>query len=170
MKMKEALAVPKQMQARFDEIVGLTDKFCADRLNAEYAELSHRMAAALARKRPSPLVSGQARTWACAIVYALGHINFLSDRSFEPHMPMAELAAGFGVASSTAGNKSAEIRRMLKLGRFSPEYMMRALIDQNPLIWMLRVNGLAMDIRDAPLEAQQEAFARGLIPYIPDER
>jgi hypothetical protein len=48
--------------------------------------------------------------------------------------------------------------------------MMRALIDQNPLIWMLRVNGLAMDIRDAPLEAQQEAFARGLIPYIPDER
>jgi Domain of unknown function (DUF6398) len=105
MKAPEANAVPKPMQPRYDEIVALTDSFCLEKLNAEYAELSRKMAAALARKRPSPLASGQARTWACAVVYTLGQINFLSDRSFEPAMSMAALCAGFGVGSSTAGKQ-----------------------------------------------------------------
>jgi hypothetical protein len=30
-----------------------------------------------------------------------------------------------------------------------------------------KVNGLIVDIRDMPREAQEEAFRRGLIPYIP---
>jgi ABC-type Zn uptake system ZnuABC Zn-binding protein ZnuA len=35
---------------------------------------------------------------------------------------------------------------------------------------MLSVNGLLMDIRQAPLGAQVEAFRRGLIPYIPGHK
>ena len=42
------------------------------------------MAAALTRKRPSPLESRRARSWAAGIVYALGQVNFLSDDSREP--------------------------------------------------------------------------------------
>ena len=38
------------------------------------------------------------------------------------------------------------------------------------LVWTLQVNGLAMDIRTAPREAQEEAFRQGLIPYIPADR
>ncbi len=34
-------------------------------------------------------------------------------------------------------------------------------------IWMLDMNGLPMDIRRAPREAQVVAFEKGLIPYIP---
>ena len=44
------------------------------------------------------------------------------------------------------------------------------MMDDNPLIWMLEVNGLLMDIRDAPREAQEIAYEKGMIPYIPADR
>ena len=72
-------SVPKGMQATYEAITTLTDAFCRDHLNDEYRELAQRMTAALCRKRPSPVVSGQPRTWACSIIYHLGQINFLSD-------------------------------------------------------------------------------------------
>jgi hypothetical protein len=40
----------------------------------------------------------------------------------------------------------------------------------NPLIWMLEVNGFLVDIRMAPREAQVAAYEKGLIPYIPADR
>ena len=74
-------SVPKNMQATYDTVVHLMDEFCDQHLNAEYRELARDMAAALCRKRPSPLVSGQPRTWACGIIYALGQANWTwSDR------------------------------------------------------------------------------------------
>jgi hypothetical protein len=54
--------VPKSMQAAYDAVAGLTDAFCRDHLNDEYRELARAMTAALSRKRPSPLTSGQPRT------------------------------------------------------------------------------------------------------------
>ena len=95
-------SVPKGMQATYDAIVRLTDEICGRHLNAEYRDLAREMAAALCRKRPSPLASGQPRTWACAILYELGRVNFLSDRSTQPHMTLAELRAAFGVSQATA--------------------------------------------------------------------
>ena len=94
-------SVPKNMQARYDQIVALTDEFCQQHLNDEYRELAQAMAAALCRKRPSPVASGQARSWACGIIYVLGQINFLSDKASQPYMTMADVCAGFGVGQST---------------------------------------------------------------------
>lgn len=39
--------------------------------------------------------------------------------------------------------------------------------EDNPLIWMVEVNGLLMDMRSAEPEIQQAAFEKGLIPFIP---
>jgi len=36
--------------------------------------------------------------------------------------------------------------------------------------WLIQVNGFAMDARYAPREIQEEAFRRGMIPYIPGEK
>ena len=63
------MKVPQAMKERFAEIVSLTDSVCQEKLNSEYAELSRAMAAALARKRPSPLTKGNAATWAGAFVF-----------------------------------------------------------------------------------------------------
>ena len=43
-------------------------------------------------------------------------------------------------------------------------------MEDNPLIWMLNVNGFMMDVRKAPREVQQIAFEKELIPYIPADR
>jgi hypothetical protein len=166
-KSARSASVPKAMQAICDAVVALTDAFCAEHLNAEYGELSRAMAAALARKRPSPLSSGQPRTWACGVVYTLGQINVLSDKASQPYMTMAEVCAGFGVGQSTAMAKSQAIRRALGAGRFDPNWMLRERAARTPLVWMARVNGFYVDLRAMPREVQEIAFEKGMIPYIP---
>ncbi len=79
--------VPKDMQARFDDITQLTDTFSQAYLTDEYASLCRQLTATLSRKRPSPLSQGKAATWACGIIHALGMVNFLFDASQTPHVP-----------------------------------------------------------------------------------
>lgn len=129
--------------------------------------LAQRMTAALCRKRPSPLASGQPRSWACGIIYVLGQINFLTDPSTQPFMTTADLCARFGVSQSTAHAKARVISQALDTSRLSPEWLLPRLLKQNPLFWMAEVNGFLVDLRDMPREVQQIAFDKGLIPHIP---
>ena len=161
--------VPKQMQPKFAEITALTDAFCLTHLNTEYAEMSRKLTAALCRKRPSPLVRGKSKTWACGIVHALGMVNFLYDSSQTPHIKATELYKHFGVGQSTGQGKSKQIRDMMKMSQMCPDWCLPSRVDDNPLIWMVSVNGFIMDIRNAPREIQAEAFDKGIIPYIPGE-
>jgi hypothetical protein len=136
-KVTRSQSVPKNMQARYDQIVALTDEFCHRHLNDEYRELAQFMAAALCRNRPSPVASGQMRSWACGIIYALGQVNFLSDKSFEPYMMLADVCAEFGVGQSTGSAKARTISGALKLGpAFDPEWTLPSMLDKNPLVWM----------------------------------
>jgi Domain of unknown function (DUF6398) len=163
-------SVPKGMQPTYDIIVALTDAFCREHLNEEYRELAQDMAAALCRKRPSPLSSGQPRTWACGIIHTLGQINFLSDRSTQPYMTMADVSSAFGVGQSTASAKARVISQALKAHRLDPTWCLPSLIDANPLVWMAQVNGILVDLRDMPREVQEIAFEKGMIPYIPADQ
>jgi hypothetical protein len=163
-------SVPKSMQATYDTIVCLTDEVCAKHLNAEYRDLARDMTAALCRKRPSPLASGQPRTWACAILYELGRVNFLSDPSTQPHMTLAELCAAFGVGQSTASAKARVIANTLGVNRLNPSWMLPSLVETHPLVWMADVNGVLVDLRTMPREVQEIAFEKGMIPYIPADR
>ena len=160
--------VPKELQPIYGEITAITDAFCTEHLNDEYAQISRKLAAALSRKRPSPLLRGKAATWACGIVYAIGSVNFLGDRSFEPHMRMEDLCALMGVSKSTGANKAAEIRKLFGMYQFDPNWTLPSLMDENPRAWMITVNGFIVDARHAPRELQEEAYCKGLIPYIPN--
>lgn len=164
----EPTGVPKGLRAAYDAITALTDAVCGAHLDAEYAALARRMAAALSRKRPSPLAAGQPHTWACRIVHTLGQINFLTDPGTQPFMTTADLCAKFGVGQSTASAKARVISQALDTGRLNPEWSLRGLIDRNPLIWMAEVNGILVDLRDMPREVQQAAFEAGMIPHLPD--
>jgi hypothetical protein len=162
--------VPAALQPAFAAIMALIDPFCQQYLTAEYATLCRELTAALARKRPSPLTRGKPEIWACAIVYTLGQINFLSDKSQTPHMRADELYAAFGVSQSSASTKSKMIRDMLRIGPFEPRWCLPSLMDENPMVWMLEVNGLIVDVRAMPREVQEMAYQQGLIPYIPADR
>jgi hypothetical protein len=159
--------VPKQMQSKFEEITALTDAFCDKYLNAEYAALSRTLTAALCRKRPSPLVKGQAKSWACGIIHALGMVNFLYDPSQTPHIKATELYKHFGVGQSTGQGKSKQIRDMMKMHQMDPNWCLPSQLKDNPLIWMVSVNGFIIDIRHASREIQEEALRKGIIPFLP---
>ena len=151
-------------------IVGMTDQFCREQLNEEYAVLCRKLAEKLARKRPSPLLKGKPTTWACGIVRTIGWVNFLDDRSSKPHMKLTSVDEAFGVAQSTGQGKSKIIRTMVKIRPFDHEWTLPSRMDDHPAIWMLELNGFIMDVRDAPREVQEVAFEKGLIPYIPVEK
>lgn len=155
------------MRERYEAITGITDEFCHEHLNEEYAELSRKMAAALSRKRPSPLERGHAKSWAAGVVYALGRVNFLSDKSREPYMTMSELCAKIGVSQANASSKSREIWKRLDLVLLDPDWCLPSMLEENPLAWMIEVNGLPVDARMLPREIQEEAYRLGLIPYVP---
>jgi hypothetical protein len=76
----------------------------------------------------------------------------------------------FGVSSSGAAAKVAEIRKMFKLHPLDPVWTLPSLLDDNPLAWMVEIDGAVLDLRYAPRELQEIAFRKGLIPYIPADK
>lgn len=167
---RDPLKVPDSMQELYDEIVAISDAFCKEHLNDEYAELARKMTATLARKRPSPLVNGRANSWAAGILYTVAQVNFLFDKSQSPHMRADELCKRIGVSQQTAGGRAQKIRAMLDISMIDFEWTLPSRMDDNPMIWILNVNGYMVDIRSMPREAQEVAYEKGLIPYIPADR
>jgi hypothetical protein len=161
--------VPKAVKPYYDAVIEITDAFCNEHLTAEYAFLARELAAALSRKRPSPLMKGKPKTWACAIVYTLGQVNFLFDKSQTPYLPAANLCEILGVSGGTASAKAKQIRDGLGISIMDPRWFLPSKIEQNPMAWMIRIDGIVVDARHAPRHVQEEAFRLGLIPYIPEE-
>ena len=56
------------------------------------------------------------------------------------------------------------------MGPMSPEWTLPSRLSSNPLAWMIRVNGLIVDIRGLPLDLRRMTFAKSLIPFVPAER
>ena len=151
-------------------VIGLIDQFCKEHLNEEYAVLCRKMAEKLARKRPSPLLHGNPNAWASGVVRAVGGVNFLHDKSQTPYMRSTDIDHYLGTSPSSGAAKLAAIRKMLKLQPFDPNWTLPSRMNDNPMVWMLSVNGFLVDIRGAPREAQEVAFNKGLIPYIPADQ
>jgi hypothetical protein len=162
--------VHKPMQDTFDAIVALTDAFCREHLDEEYAQLARQATAALCRKRPSPLAKEHLHAWACGIVYALGYVNFLFDRSQVPSMSAADLCAGFDVSQSTGAAKSKAVRDALDMRQMDPRWYRPSKMGENPLAWLMMVEGFVVDARQMPQGIQEVAYEKGLIPYIPSQR
>ena len=85
-------------------------------------------------------------------------------------MTTTELCAAFGVSESTVNPKARVIEKALGTQPFDPQWTLASLAEKNPLMWMAEVNGLLVDLRNMPREAQEIAFEEGLIPYIPADR
>lgn len=161
--------VPARLRARFDAVVARTDAFAAAHLDAEYAALCRRMAAALARLRPPPLERGAARTWAAAVVHAVGWVNFLADPSQVPHLTTPELARRTGVGQSTLAAYLRVVRDALDLVRMDPAWTRPSRLADNPLAWLVEMDGLVFDVRDAPRHVQEAALRQGAIPFLPGD-
>jgi len=167
---RSSTTVPPAILPKFMAITALTDAFCREHLNEEYAEMCRRLATALAQKRPTPLARGRKEVWACGIVRTIGWANVLDDPSRSPHMKLIDIDPEFGVSESTGQGKSKAIRRMFGIGRLNRNWTLPSRLGDNPLVWKVEVNGRLVDIRQESREKQEAAFRKGLIPYIPADR
>lgn len=158
------LKVPAELRPRVSEILAITDEVCAAHLDSEYGGLCRVLVGRLARKRPSPLARSDARIWAAGAIYAVGRVNFLFDRSQQPHLNADQLAHHVGVVKTTMANKAALIAKTLDLHIYEPDLTRRAMLEQHPLAWMVMIDGFIVDARTLPPEIQDEARRRGLIP------
>jgi hypothetical protein len=162
--------VPKKMAAKYNEVASIISQFAREKLDDEYNQIALNALAKLCRRRPSPLEKGRARTWACGIVYAICSVNFIFDKTQPYHMKSTELAGWFGLAQSTASGKGSEIKKLLDISYANPDFLLKRLIEDNPLIWFVQIGDFVQDIRTMPRELQEIAFRKGIIPYIPDDK
>ena len=152
-------------------VIGLIDQFCKEHLNEEYAvalpqdgrEACPQAPFAFAQRKTEHLGQrDRPHRW-------LGELP-LRQAPDAIHATCATSTHGFGISESSGAAKLAAIRKMLKITPLNYDWTLPSRMDKNPLIWMLQVNGMMMDIRHAPREAQEVAFSKGLIPYIPADR
>jgi len=83
------------IESRKNQIQNLIKEFCTQKLDDDYFELSERLLSKLGRKRDVPFISGKIEIWAAAVIHALGTINFLFDKSFEPYTTVDEINVFF---------------------------------------------------------------------------
>jgi hypothetical protein len=159
--------VPQAMAETFAAITAITDAFCRERLNDEYAQLIRFAAAALCRKRPSPLAKGTPLSWAAGITHAVGMVNFLQDPEQSPHLPAQGLYQGFGVSQSNGQAKSKAVRDALDMGWMDLEWCLPSRLHDQPMAWMVFTdNGMMIDARSLAREDQVLLHQAGLIPYV----
>jgi hypothetical protein len=169
-KRPNSFSVPSVAQPTYDAVTALTDSFCSDHLDDEYRDLARAVTAALCRKRACPLAFGRLTTWACGIIYVLGQLNFLADKSSEPFMTLADVCAAFGVSQSAASAEARAVSKALHMRPNDPRWMLRSVIDRNPRVWIAEVNGFLVDLRDTPREVQVAAYDKGIIPWVPADQ
>lgn len=161
--------LPDELIQRCAEIIVLTNAFCDQFLNDEYKEICREVITQLC-VHDSPIIRGKAESWAGGVIYSVGRVNFITDPSQNPHMTAEQIAKGAGISTATMYKMSREIWDMLELMPLHPAYTVGSLLEENPFVWMLEVDGFVVDIRYAPREVQVVAYEEGLIPWIPADR
>ena len=124
----------EKQKMREDEIAQMVTTFCKERLDEEYEQLCEKMVRKLGRKRTKPLLTGRTEIWAAAVVYTVGSMNFLFDKSFEPYVSSADINDYFGTSSSTVAQKARTIRQLLKLSQYwDKDFSTRHMQESNPM-------------------------------------
>ncbi len=126
-------------------LIEMTSKYCDEHLDDEYKQLCIKIIGKMSRKRNVPFLSGRIEIWAAAIVYAIGSINFLFDKSFKPFVTGEDISNYFHTSNSTTAQKSKVIRDMFKLQYFDPEFSTTRMANQSPMKNMVLIDGLVVD-------------------------
>jgi hypothetical protein len=145
----------KIVEEKMEQLIGMTGGFCQQFLDEDYKQLCEKLIRKISRKRTVPFLSGRMEIWAAAVVYALGSINFLFDKSFEPYATAEDICNYFGTSKSTTSQKSKVIRDMFKMGYYDPEFSTQHMKEKSPFSNLVMINGLIVDKRHLAPEIQE---------------
>lgn len=126
--------------------------YCRDYLDDEYRQLCQKLIDKMSRKRNVPFLSGKIEIWAAAVVYAIGQINFLFDKDFEPYTTPDDICNHFGAKKSTVSNKARDIREMFKMRNWDNEFSTSEMRQHNPFNDMVIIDGLLLPKSALPPE------------------
>ncbi len=154
----------QEIKQKEEKLLEMTGAFCAQRLDDEYFKLCEKLVKKLGRKKDVPFQRGKLEIWAAAVVYAIGSINFLFDKSCEPYMSADQISEHFGTKNSTVSNKARQIKDMFDMWHFSPEFSTQKMTEDNPFNNMVMVDGFIVPLDTLPAELQKmvkDARSRG---------
>ncbi|GAB6285989.1 MAG: hypothetical protein STSR0009_21900 [Methanoregula sp.] len=123
--------IPVAVQTRFEEIGEIIRTACKEGIDVEYYYLGLVLLEKLARKRQSPLLAGRAPVWAAGVLFALGRINLLFEKSSKPFISQDDLAALCGVKKTTAAEKGKQIRNLFQMGYWDNRFSTRRMQESN---------------------------------------
>jgi len=145
----------EDIKIREKKLIEIVGAFCAQRLNDDYYQLCLKLIKKLGRKRDVPFKRGKIEIWAAAIVYSIGSINFLFDKSFEPYLTVEQISDYFGTKSSTVSNKARQIKTMFDMRYYSPEFSTQYMANRNPFNEMVMVDGFIVPLSSIPCDLQE---------------
>ena len=146
----------QEIKEKETKLLEITGAFCSQKLHEEYFGLCEKLIKKMGRKRDVPFQRGKLEIWAAAVVYSIGSINFLFDKSSQPYMTSAQISEYFETKNTTVSNKAREIKDMFNLGYFNPEFSLQSMIDSNPFNKMVMVDGFIVSLSTLPDDMQQK--------------
>lgn len=145
----------KELKEREKKLLEMTGMFCSQKLDDDYFQLTEKLIKKMGRKSDVPFKRGKLEIWAAAIIYTIGSINFLFDKSFKPYITSQELNDYFGTKNSTVSNKARQIREMFKLTMLDNEFATEHMNKINPFNDLVMVDGLIVPLSSIPLDLQE---------------
>lgn len=136
---------PKMIEKK-QQLLQLVQGFCKQYLNEDYDQLSCKMVEKLGHKQTVPFMRGKLEIWAAGIIHAIGTVNFLFDKSFEPYVSVQDICGYFGTSQSTTSQKSKMICDMFKMGYFDGEFATQRSVQSNPFNNLVSTNGFIVPV------------------------
>jgi hypothetical protein len=147
---KKVRKLPPEIEKKASELLRMTGAFCDEYLDDEYRRLSEKLILKMARKRDVPFRAGRPEIWAAAVIYALGQINFLFDKSFKPYASADDICDYFKVNKSSVSQKAKVIRDKFKIGYFDEEFSTEKMLKESPMRKYAMINDFIVDVDNLP--------------------
>lgn len=144
-----------EIKERETQLIELTGTFCSQKLDANYAQLCEKLIKKMGRKHNVPFERGKLEIWAAAVIYTIGSVNFLFDKSFEPYISATGISDYFDTKNTTVSNKARQIREMFNLSIFDDEFVTDQMDARNPFKDLIMVDGFIVKLSNLPMEVQE---------------
>lgn len=144
-----------EIKAIETELIHLTRTFCTEKLNANYEQLCEKLIKKMGRKHDVPFKRGKIEIWAAAVIYTIGSINFLFDKSSEPYIAATVISDYFETKNTTVSNKARQIREMFDLTLFDDEFVTDQMDAMNPFKDLVAVDGFIVKLSSLPIHVQE---------------
>jgi hypothetical protein len=127
---------------RIVQVRQLLEKFSAEHLSGQFSQYVFNLWEQVGRKRNYIITGGAAEVWAAAVVYVIGGLNFLFDRSNPHYLPPDVICQYFGTKKGTVNTRAKEIEKVCRI-RMGQEGLCSAEISDS-LTFVQLPNGLVL--------------------------